>query len=100
MAMKLTYDRLSDDEREAEVEILGETYTIPLPSGLTTDEATHILDLINENPNDDNVVGIMRGLFDGWVGEGVVGKMPLGDFKSLASAWIQTMQGGAEELGE
>lgn len=101
MARRLEYARIPEDERLGEAEIGGEIYTFPLPNGLTTDQAQEILAVIERDGlSDDNIIDFMRNLFDEWIGADVVGKMPLGEFKALAAAWIDTMQEGVDGLGE
>ena len=101
MARRLEYARIPEDDRLGEAEIDGKVYTFPLPNGLTTDQAQEILAVIERDGiSDDNIVSFMRTLFDGALGADVVGKMPLGEFKSLAAAWIDTMREGVEGLGE
>jgi hypothetical protein len=81
MARRLDYKPLQEDDKLAEVEIDGKTYTFPLPEGLSTDEAMHLVDLLDGgNLEQGDFFNLMREMFNGWLGKDVVDKMPLGDF--------------------
>lgn len=101
MARRLDYKPLREDDKLAEVEIDGKTYTFPLPAGLSTDEAMRLVDLLDGGDLEQgDFIKLMREMFNGWLGKDVVDKMPLGDLKNLTSAWVATMQDGEEGLGE
>jgi hypothetical protein len=101
MARRLDYKPLQEDDKLAEVEIGGKVYTFPLPAGLSTDEAMHIVDMLDGGDLEQgDFFNLMREMFNGWLGKDVVDSMPLGDFKNLTSAWVATMEDGEEGLGE